>query len=518
MLVDRFLERSAGARPGKTAIVAGSRRITYEELERQANQLAHGLQSAGLRRYDRVAVYLDNSPETAMAVFATLKAGGIFTVIHPSTKSGRLAHMLNDCRAAVVITDGIRARHLAEASPHLTHLRLIVSTDTDAVQDRSWPCRCATWPETLDGQPDVPPAKTNIDVDLAGLFYTSGSTGAPKAVMMTHRSIASVSTSVGTYLENSADDIILNVLPLSFGYGLYQLLTSSMVGGTLVLEHHFNYPHRTLEIAAREQVTGFPIIPTISALLLRMDLAKYPLPSLRYITNAAAALPVAHIRQLRERFPSVRIFSMYGMTECTRVSYLPPEQIDIRPASVGRAIPNEELFIVDEDGHDVPAGTVGELVVRGSHVMSGYWERPEETNRALRPGTFPGERVLFTGDLFRADEEGYLYFIGRKDDIIKTRGQKVSPREVEEVLTSLDGVAEAAVIGVPDPVLGQAVKAVVTLRDGSRLTEAAILRRCSDRLEDFMVPKTIEIRADLPKSPHGKIARDQLLHPEVERA
>jgi amino acid adenylation domain-containing protein len=500
MLVERFLEDSANARPAKTAIVSGTRRITYQELEHDSNRLAHALRSAGVGRYDRVAICLDNSIDAAIAVFATLKAGGVFVVIHPSTKSSKLARMLNDCRAAVVVADEVRFCQLSVASANLPHLKTMLCT--------------SAWRAVLAGQPDAPPTNANIDIDLAALIYTSGSTGAPKGVMITHRSMVAAADSVIEYLQNTPDDIILNVLPLSFGYGLYQLLMAVKIGGTLVLEPHFAYPHRMLEIAARESVTGFPIIPTISAILLQMDLSKYSLPSLRYITSAAAALPVEHVRRLRASFPHVQIFSMYGLTECKRVSYLPPGELDARPTSVGRAIPNEEVYIVDETGREVSPNVIGELVVRGSHVMSGYWDRPEETSQALRPGRFPGERVLYTGDLFRKDNEGYLYFVARKDDIIKTRGQKVSPREIEEVLTSIDGIAEAAVGGVPDPVLHQAIKAVVTLRAGAPLNETDILRRCSQQLDDYMMPKIVEIRPQLPKTPNGKIDKSQLFQAE----
>jgi long-chain acyl-CoA synthetase len=504
MLVERFLRDSARAHPAKTAVVSGSRRVTYDALERDANRLAHALRAAGVRRHDRVAICLDNSIEAAVSIFAALKAGGVFVAIPPGTKSAKLAWILNDCRAAAVIADGTRLRRLSAASTDLPHLQTTLST--------------AAWEEVLTTQPDYPPPNANIDLDLASLIYTSGSTGAPKGVMMTHRSMVSAANSVIEYLENTSDDVILNVLPLSFSYGLYQLLMTIKIGGTLVLEPHFSYPHRMLEIAAREGVTGFPIIPTISAILLQMDLSKYSLPALRYITSAAAALPVDHIRKLRAYFPGVKIFSMYGLTECKRVSYLPPDQLDVRPASVGRAIPNEEVYIVDEQGHEVPPHIVGELVVRGSHVMSGYWDRPEETARALRPGRFPGERVLYTGDLFKKDDEGYLYFVARKDDIIKTRGQKVSPREVEEVLASIDGVIEAAVVGVPDPMLHQAIKAVVTLRAGAALNETDILRHCSQQLDDFMMPKIVEIRSQLPKTANGKIDKAELFQPEGARA
>ena len=348
-----------------------------------------------------------------------------------------------------------------------------------------------------------------IDLDLAALIYTSGSTGTAKGVMLTHLNIVSAATSITHYLENTENDVILNVLPLSFDYGLYQLLMAFKLGATLVLERSFTYPGAVLERIGEEGVTGFPIVPTIAALLLQLDLSQFDLGSLRYVTNTAAALPVSHIERLRKLLPAAKLYSMYGLTECKRVSYLPPEQLDIRPDSIGRGMPNEEVYLVDDDGHRVSSG-VGELVVRGSNVMAGYWEMPEETARALRPGPFPGERVLYSGDLFRIDDEGYLYFVGRKDDIIKTRGEKVSPREVENALCGCEGIAEAAVVGVPDEILGHAVKAVVTLAAGSRLTERDIMRYCADHLEDFMVPRIIEIRPLLPKTGSGKIDKLEL--------
>ncbi len=230
---------------------------------------------------------------------------------------------------------------------------------------------------------------------------------------------------------------------------------------------------------------------------------------MRYITNTAAALPTRHIVDLRQRLPHVKIYSMYGLTECKRVSYLPPDELDARPSSVGRGMPNEEVYVVDESGERMTSG-VGELVIRGSNVMKGYWELPEETSRRLKPGPFPGEQVLYSGDLFRMDEDGYLYFLGRKDDIIKSRGEKVSPREVENVLYELPAVAEAAVVGVEDALLGQAIKAVVTLKDGATLTEREVLAHCTARLENFMVPKLVEFRASLPKTTTGKIDKKTL--------
>jgi acyl-CoA synthetase (AMP-forming)/AMP-acid ligase II len=282
------------------------------------------------------------------------------------------------------------------------------------------------------------------------------------------------------------------------------------IGGTVILERSFTYPYAVIEKLVQEKVTGFPLVPTISAILLQLELKKYDFSSLRYVTNTAAALPTQHIRQLRKVFPHVKLYSMYGLTECKRVSYLPPDQIDLRPTSVGRSMPNEEVYIVDDNGRRVDPGVIGELVVRGSNVMKGYWELPEETDKFLRRGDLPGEKVLYTGDLFRMDEEGFLYFVGRKDDIIKCRGEKVSPREIEDVLYSLDGIAEAAVLGVPDGLLGQAIRAIITLREGARLTQRDIQRHCSQHLEDFMVPKFVEFRDSLPKTSSGKISKREL--------
>jgi amino acid adenylation domain-containing protein len=431
--------------------------------------------------------------EAVVALFAALKAGAVFVVINPTTKADKLAYIVEDCQAAALVSvdrklGGVTARLAALPAP-------------PALVDAALRPGRAVGPA---------PAGRGIDVDLAALIYTSGSTGRPKGVMATHLNVVAAATSITTYLNNTEDDVILDVLPLSFDYGLYQVLMAFKVGATLVLERSFAYPSAVLDRIAQEQVTGLPIVPTMSAILLQLDVSRWDLASLRYITNTAAALPAEHIRRLRARFSAVAIYSMYGLTECKRALYLPPEELDRRLTSVGRAIPNTEVWLVDEHDRRLGPGAVGELVVRGSHVTRGYWRCPEETEARFRPGPLPGERVLYTGDLFRMDDEGYLYFVARKDDIIKTRGEKVSPREVEEALYALDGVVEAAVVGVPDPVLGEAIRAVITPAAGARLTEQDVVRHCRQRLEDFMVPKSVEFRPALPRTPSGKIARREL--------
>jgi long-chain acyl-CoA synthetase len=507
MQVESFLESSAGEVPDKTALVCGDRRLSYRQIEACSNRLAHALVAEGVERGDRVAVYLENSVEAVVAIFAVLKAGAVFMTVNPTTKAEKLAYVLGNSRARAIVLPGTKLARLAPSLADTPHLRHLILTGKGGCATSHIGKSCFRFDDLLQPPCDgaKPPAKRAIDVDLAALIYTSGSTGNPKGVMLTHLNMVAAATSITTYLENTPDDVILNVLPLAFDYGLYQVLMGFKIGGMVVLERSFAYPHAVIEKLVRERVTGFPVVPTISAILLQMDLAKYDLGRLRYLTNTAAALPTEHIVRLREALPHVRIYSMYGLTECKRVSYLPPDQIDRRPTSVGRGMPNEEVYVVDDEGRRVGPGVVGELVVRGSNVMKGYWELPEETNRVLRPGPLPGESVLHTGDLFRTDEEGYLYFVGRKDDIIKSRGEKVSPKEVENVLYGHPLVAEAAVIGVDDRILGQAVKAIVAPKNGSRLTERDLLRHCANHLEDFMVPKLVELRSTLPKNENGKI-------------
>ena len=509
MQVEQFLEFNAGRTPDKVALIYDRRKFTYSNLETCCNQLANALLAADLKRWDRVAIYAENSPDVVVGIFAALKAGGVFVVINPTTKVEKLSYILKNCRATVLITT---KRKLEEVWPAIPYLRTIVVTDG---QDLDAPSRgdkqILSLPGIFETESSQRPPKRCIDIDLAALIYTSGSTGRPKGVMVTHRNICAAATSITTYLENSSDDVIINLLPLAFDYGLYQVLMAFKVGATLVLERGFTYPFAVIETLLREKVTGLPLVPTISSILLQLNLREYSFPHLRYITNTAAALPTEHIRQLREIFPHVKIYSMYGLTECKRVSYLPPDQIDVRPRSVGRGMPNEEVYVVDDKGKRLPAGEVGELVVRGANVMKGYWEAPEETARVLRDGDFAWpEKVLYTGDLFTTDEEGYLYWIGRKDDIIKTRGEKVSPKEVEDVLYSFPAVADAAVIGVPDEVLGNAIKAFVTVKPGCSTTEEELLRHCKDHLEDFMVPKYLEISQSMPKTGSGKISKRDL--------
>jgi long-chain acyl-CoA synthetase len=492
MLVQDFLIGSARRFPDKIALVIGGARWTYAALDAATDAWARALVQAGLRPGDRVVLHLPNSLAAVLGIFGTLKAGGVFVPIHPTVKADKLKYILTNCGAFAVLTH-------PDMCPGIAGYQGLMVPLADSVLSSLTP----PLPPPASAQPAVLPHETKPS-DLACLIYTSGSTGQPKGVMSEHQQVEFASGSIITYLRNTESDVVLCALPLSFDYGLYQLLMTWRFGGTLVLEPNFTYPAAVLEKMVSERVTGFPGVPTMFALLLRADLSAYDLSSLRYVTNTAAALPPAHALRLRELFPKAEVFSMYGLTETKRTLYLPPEQLPHRPGSVGIPIPGTRAWVADENGRPLPAGQVGELVVAGPHVMRGYWGDPQATARRFRTDPDTGQRLCYAGDLFRQDDEGYFYFVARKDDIIKTRGEKVAPKEVEIALYALPGVVEAAVIGVPDALLGQAVKAFV-VPDGQTYTAGEVIAHCRRHLEDFMVPRQVEFLPVLPKNNSGKI-------------
>jgi amino acid adenylation domain-containing protein len=510
LLHDYLLDAAHGA-PTKVALVCEDRRVTYAELDGWSNALAHGLQRRGVERGDRVVVYAENSIEAVVAFWAALKANAVVSMVNPLTRADKLAYLLRDCSAAALVAGRRLASQFVPAARGSDLRTVIVFGDGpgDGLADLPGLAELRTVLE--EGPTDRPPRRRAIDVDLAALIYTSGSTGEPKGVMLTHRNMLTAATSISHYLELRSDEVILGAIPLAFDYGLYQMIMAFRMGARLVLERSFAFPTQVLERVVEERVTGFPGVPTMFAMLADMKtLADHDFSAIRYVTNTAAALPVKHITMLRDLFPRARIYSMYGLTECKRCTYLPPADLARKPTSVGIAIPNTELWIVDEEGRKVGPNVVGQLVIRGATVMRGYWGKPEQTAKKLRPGPLPGELVLYTGDLCKLDDEGYLYFVGRMDDIIKSRGEKVAPKEVENALVDIEGVKEAAVIGVPDELLGQAVKAFVVCETGVTLDERHVRRECERRLESFMVPKQIVFVPELPRTDSGKIKKTSL--------
>lgn len=497
--------------PENPAVVIEGQIHRYGELLDHAQRLAAALHERGFQRGDRVAIYMDNTWPCVVSIYATLLSGGVFLVINPQTKADKLEFILNDCGAAFLLTDGHLASVFIPVIEHCSTLGKVICSGKVPQHARV---------ESYDAvmastSPRAMPEK-NIALDLAALIYTSGSTGHPKGVMHTHLSMRFAAESLIEYLRLSAEHRVLCVLPLAFDYGLYQLLMAMHLGATLVLERSFTYPAQVFARMEELQVTVFPGVPTVFAMLLSAH-GRSPLkfPSVTRVTNTAAALADDYVPRLREIFPNALIYKMYGLTECKRVSYLEPEMIDAKPGSVGKAIPGTEVYLLSADGQPVPPGETGILHVRGPHVMLGYWNRPDLSDAMLKPGRWPSERVLCTQDLFRMDADGCLYFVGRSDDLIKTRGEKVSPAEVENVLHGIAGIREAAVIGIVDDMLGQAVRAYVVLEPESTLTDKQIRAACLARLENFMVPKDVVIVASLPKTATGKISK-KALHEQVK--
>jgi amino acid adenylation domain-containing protein len=482
----------AAAEPDKPAVIAPEGELSYAELDGAADRLAAGLAHNGVQRGDRVATLLPNSLEAAIAIYGIFRAGAAISPLNPTVKARKLAYVLDDSSARAVICDEERAE-TARAAAENAAGDVAVFASVDAVPV---------------GEAGLHPP---LAVDLAGVVYTSGSTGEPKGVAVTHQTMTFVADSIIEYLEMDESERVLCVLPLSFGYGLYQLLTCVRSGGTLVVEPGFAFAGRVVSLLGEQRITALPGVPTVFGVLLGLSgLADREFPELRTLTNAGAPMAEPMIQTLRSTFPNARFYSMYGQTEAQRICYLPPDELERRPTSVGIPIPGTEAWIEDADGNVPVPGAVGELMVRGTHVMLEYWNKPEATAEKLRPGRWPWERVLATGDLFRTDEEGYLYFVSRRDDIIKSRGEKVVPKEIEDLLHTADGVREAAVVGIPDKLLGEAVIAHVSPHPGSELDAGALRRLCAERLEDYMVPKRIVVHDELPRTGNGKLDRATL--------
>ena len=504
-LLQDSLSESARAFGKKPAVVDETETVTYGELHDGALRFARLLQDSGLERGERVALFLDNTAACATAIFGTLLAGGVFMVVNPQTKAGKLAFVLADSEAAVLVAEGRLQGTAADALRQAPSVRQVFVTKASEGPPQ--------WPDLDDalaathGEPARP---ATIPNDLAALIYTSGTTGHPKGVMMTHGALVFSVGSIAEYLRLDSDDRILSFLPLAFTYGLNQLLLSARLGATLALERSFAYPARTMQRIGDEAVTVFPGVPTAWSTLLGME-REVAYPSVRCVTNAAAGLPPSFHEGLRRTFPNASIFAMYGLTECKRVCYLEPELLAAKPTSVGKAIPGTEVSVLDELGQPVEPGEIGVLHVRGPHLMLGYWRAPELSAHMLKDGPYPGEKMLCTHDHFTVDEDGDLYFVDRSDDIIKTRGEKVSSVEVENALHEIDGVRAAAVIGFPDALLGQAIRAYVVLEGRSALTEQDLIRILRSKLEHVMVPREVIAVLELPQTDSGKVRKKSLV-------
>ena len=513
-LLHHLITRSAFAAPQADALAYQAQTLNYAALADRVSRAAAAYLGLGLKRADRVAVYMEKRCETVIAMFGATAAGGVFVPVNPLLKPDQVAYILTDCNVRILVTSGERLKLLAPALSECKELHAVIVVGATG-KPEAVHCMAAAWDDALSGAGDAAPHRV-IDGDMAAILYTSGSTGKPKGVVLSHRNMVAGATSVAQYLENHAGDRILSALPLSFDAGFSQLTTAFHTGARVTLINYL-MPRDVVDAVAAERITGLTAVPPLWIQLAQLKWPQTAQDSLRYIANTGGRMPKATLDRLRAALPRTRPFLMYGLTESFRSTYLPPSEIDRRPDSIGKAIPNAEVLVVREDGTLCAPGEPGELVHRGALVSLGYWNDAEKTAERFKP--VPGqpkelvlpEIAVWSGDTVRMDEEGFLYFISRRDEMIKTSGYRVSPSEVEEVVYATGLVGEVAALGIAHPVLGQAIVVVVTSRDGGELDPDKLVAECRQRLPAFMVPALVEPRhGSLPRNPNGKIDRKLL--------
>ncbi|MBS0354281.1 MAG: acyl-CoA ligase (AMP-forming), exosortase A system-associated [Proteobacteria bacterium] len=517
-LLHELISASAERAPTSPALTAGTTTLSYADLDTQVGGFSSGLAGLGLERGERIGIFLEKRIETVVASFGSARAGCAFVPINPILKGEQVMHILRDCNARVLVTSAERLPLLADTLSHCHDLRHVVLITTPATTPRLTGVNIVHWDDLLcaPGQP----GHRIIDTDLLSILYTSGSTGRPKGVVLSHRNMVAGAKSVASYLGNNPDDTLLAALPLSFDAGFSQLTTAFHSGAKVVLLNYL-LPQDVLKTVVRERVTGLTAVPPLYIQLAQLKWPAEVTDHLRYFANTGGRMPLETLRLLRSQLPETKPFLMYGLTEAFRATYLPPEQADIRPDSIGKAIPNAEVMVLREDGSECSPNEPGELVQRGALVAMGYWNDPDKTAERFKPlpNTAPGrqsgfvlpEIAVFSGDTVRRDEEGYLYFIGRRDEMMKTSGYRVSPTEVEEILYSTQLVGECIAFGVPHPSLGHSICVIASGKDGAPLDKAALLSECKRRMPAYMIPAAIEAHeGPLPRNPNGKIDRKAL--------
>jgi acyl-CoA ligase (AMP-forming) (exosortase A-associated) len=503
VLLHELVSHSAEVLPDALALTNQSAHLTYGELADFIKRFASGVIDLGVARDERVAVYLEKRFENVIACFGASAAGCIFVPINPLLKPEQVAYILRDCNVRLLVTSQDRLALLGEVLPDCKDLSHVLCVDAQP-----------QWDEFLN-QPLVALPR-RIDSDPVGIFYTSGSTGKPKGVVLSHRNMVAGAKSVAGYLENSSNDVLLAALPLSFDAGFSQLTTGFFVGARVVLLNYL-LPRDVIKTIARERVTGLTAVPPLYIQLTQIPWPDSITDHLRYFANTGGRMPRETLMALRKHLPRSQPFLMYGLTEAFRSTYLPPAEVDNRPDSIGKAIPNAEILVLRADGTPCAPNEPGELVHRGALVSLGYWNNPEATAERFKqlPPTIPGlvlpELAVFSGDTVRVDEEGFLYFIGRRDEMIKTSGYRVSPTEVEEILYATQMVGECVAFGVNNERLGQSIQVIATAPGNAVLDSAALLAECRSRMPAYMVPAGIAVQnGPLPRNPNGKIDRKLL--------
>ncbi|HYM34595.1 MAG TPA: acyl-CoA ligase (AMP-forming), exosortase A system-associated [Steroidobacteraceae bacterium] len=499
--------------PDAVALRYRTQELNYAALAGAVDTFAAAVIALGVERQERIAIFLPKQFETVIAMFGATRAGCVFVPVNPILKGPQVQHILRDCNVRVLVTSPERLAGLGDALNHCPDLRHLIIVGGDAVNNHAH-LELHAWNQLLAANSAFD-AHHVIDMDMAAILYTSGSTGKPKGVVLSHRNMVTGAHSVAQYLENRANDRLLAVLPFSFDYGFSQLSTAFHVGANVVLLDHL-FPRDVVNAVAKENVTGLAAVPPLWSQLADLQWPDAAKQSLRYITNSGGAMPGATLQKLRVSLPNTQPFLMYGLTEAFRSTYLPPSEIDKRPGSMGKAIPNAEILVVRPDGSPCAANEPGELVHRGSLVALGYWNDPVKTAERYKPmpnqnpGLVLTEMAVWSGDTVRRDEDGFLYFIGRRDEMIKTSGYRVSPSEIEEVIFATGLVADAAAVGVTHPTLGQAIVVVAAAAPDRKQDTESLLNECKKQLPPFMVPARIEWRDHLPRNPNGKYDRPKL--------
>jgi len=505
-LIHEILTKSSADYPHKEAVVCGDNRISYKELDRVSIKLANFLLSHGVNYQDRVGIFTNKSIEEIIAIFAVLKMGGIFVHINPQFKEHQLSHVISDCDIKALFVNDYKSAVLNKAYTGNSPIDLVVSLSSKLNLNKDIFNNIHNLDDILkESSPDKISNDKLSENDIASIIYTSGSTGMPKGVIVTHKIFHDSTVISASILENNHDDRLICVTPFSFDGALSQLFTSCLVGGTLV-QQQSNFPKDIVNTLINEKITGFHAMPSLWSILLQKHspFAKHDYPDLRYISIIGEVFPQNHLDSLRKILNKSKFYMMYGTTEAFRSTYLPPEDFGRNKSSAGIPFPGVEISIVDEQGNICPPGETGEIVHKGVFVSPGYWNDSDKTAETFKDGS------LYTGDLGRLDKDGYLYFVGRKDSMIKAQGYRISPEEIEECIYKVDGVKEAAVVGVSGNEIGVRIKAIIVCKEGNILTDKDIISHCRNRLPNYMVPGIVEFRSDLPRTATNKINRSEL--------
>jgi acyl-CoA ligase (AMP-forming) (exosortase A-associated) len=511
-LLHELVETMADSTPTAPALFHRETELLFCELQSEIDKFAGGVCALGLKADDRVAVYLPKQNEAVIAFFGAARAGGVAVPVNPMLKPQQVAHILRDCNVRTLVTSGQRLKQLAEVASSCPDLEQVIVTSPAKALAIGDELQLVPWEQLMSAAGAG--VHSRIDADMASILYTSGSTGSPKGVVLSHANMVAAAESSAEFLELGSSDRLLAVLPLSFDYGLSQLTTAYFAGASVVLMDYL-LAKEVIQAVSKYSVTGISAVPPIWNQLAVLEWPEEAVKSMRYLTTSGGAAQRATLTRLREALPNTSIYQMYGLTEAFRSAYLSPDEFDERPGSVGRALPNVELMVVREDGSRCEPDEPGELVHRGSLVAMGYWNDPERTAQRFRraPGQLPGilvpEMAVWSGDQMKMDAQGYLYFESRRDEMIKTSGYRVSPTEVEEVIFASGLVSEAVALGVSHPELGQAIVLLVLSREDSEgeNPSADLLRYCQKELPSYMVPAHIEFLDELPRNPNGKIDR-----------